>query len=60
MDWQSILAIGVAVLCGVWAVWRFVQPFVPGRAGCANCMANCDVRKAKRISIAAPEDCVRE
>ena len=53
MDWQSILAIGMAVLCGVWAVWRFVQSFVPGRAGCSGCMADCRIRQAKGIDVAS-------
>ena len=56
MDWQSILAIGMAVLCGVWAVWRFVQPFVSGRAGCTGCVADCRLGKARRTGVAAPED----
>ena len=56
MDWQSILAIGVAVLCGVWAVWRFVRPFVPGRAGCTGCVVDCRLRQVKGTGVEEAEN----
>ncbi len=42
MDWQSIGAVGVALLCGVWVLWKFVQPFLPGYGG--GCGSGCGSR----------------
>ena len=58
MDWQSILAIGVAVLCGLWTLQRFVQPFAAKNAGCNACGtgANCNGGEHNYISIEAPKN----
>ena len=37
MDWQSIVAVGVAIACGLWAAWKFVSPFLTGSDGCTSC-----------------------
>ena len=37
MDWQSAVAVGVAIVCGFWAAWKFVSPFLTASGGCASC-----------------------
>ena len=37
MDWQSVVAAGVAFASGTWAVWKFVSPFLAGSGGCSSC-----------------------
>lgn len=33
MDWQTPIAAGVALLCGLWALWKFVRPFLIKESG---------------------------
>lgn len=37
MDWQSIVAVGVAVACGFWAAWKFINPFLADAGGRFSC-----------------------
>ncbi|MBI2506402.1 MAG: hypothetical protein HYW07_24565 [Candidatus Latescibacteria bacterium] len=37
MDWQSLIAIGLAVAGGAWAAWSAVRPFVRRHARCGDC-----------------------
>ena len=37
MDWQSILAIFVALVCGVWVLGQFIRPFLSGQGGACGC-----------------------
>lgn len=33
MDWQTLAAIGLVLLSGVWMAWHFVRPFCARRCG---------------------------
>ena len=37
MDWQSIVAVGVAIVCGLWAAWKFISPFLADAGGGISC-----------------------
>ena len=58
MDWQSILAIFVALVCGVWVLGQFIRPFLSGQGGA--CGGGCGSKGCKGETLPAPpEDLLR-
>ena len=43
IDWQSVIAIAIAVLAGIWALYMFIAPFIaalaPSKPG--HCAGGC-------------------
>jgi len=54
VDWQSLVAIGVAIACGFWAAWKFVSPFFKQSAGCTSCTARRDASQQSLLNIEEP------
>lgn len=44
MDWQSPVAVAIAILCALWLVWQIARPFATGTltacSGCTFCGVN--------------------
>ena len=54
MDWQSLVAAGVAIACAFWAVWKFVRPFLAGSGGCSSCGGQRGPSKQPFLDIEEP------
>lgn len=37
MEWQRLIAVGLAAAGGAWAVWSILRPFVRQGARCGDC-----------------------
>lgn len=54
MDWQSLVAAGVAIACAFWAAWKFVSPFLAGSGGCSSCGGQHGASKEPLLDIEQP------
>ena len=38
VDWQTVIAVGIALFCSVWVLWRWSRPlFKKEGTGCSLC-----------------------
>ncbi|MBT4502580.1 MAG: hypothetical protein HOC74_32915 [Gemmatimonadetes bacterium] len=47
MDWQTISAIGISLLCGAWVLYRWLRPFFDKETTGCNACESCGTQKGQ-------------
>jgi len=60
MEWQTVASVGIATLCGIWVLWRWLRPLLGKRGGgctlCDECSVRDHSRTLMRIDPAEPRN----
>lgn len=47
MDWQTIAAVGISLLCGAWVLYRWLRPFFDREANSCDACESCGSQKGQ-------------
>jgi len=47
VDWQTIAAVGISLLCGAWVLYRWLRPFFDREANSCDACESCGSQKGQ-------------